>query len=67
MKPDQLDALREHARLTLADTTKPRQAMSRKDYVAAVVGYALREFGASDEVRLHAERVARHLWDSSGR
>jgi len=66
MTPDQIQALRDHARQALAEATVPGKRTTRKEYVSSIVGYALREFGAKDEVRMHAERIARHLWDSTG-
>ena len=54
-----LDDIRTYARLQLA-----LAGMTREQYVAAVRAYALEKHGNGDEVKMMAERTARHLWDS---
>lgn len=41
--------------------------LTRAQYVNAVRSYAVEKHGAGDEVKMHAERTARHLWDSQPR
>jgi len=67
MKPADLETVRQAARDLFGESTKPKSGVTRKDYVASVVREASNRLGASDTVTLHAERVARHMWDSSGR
>jgi hypothetical protein len=38
--------------------------MVRAEYVQAVRSYAVSKYGSGAEVVMHAERTARHLWDS---
>ncbi len=55
-----LDDVRTYARLQLGIS----QTMTRGEYVQAVRAYAIEHHGENEDVKLHAERTARHLWDS---
>lgn len=41
--------------------------MNRQQYIALVCAYALGKHGDDEDVKRHAERTARHLWDSRPR
>lgn len=56
-----IEDIRAYARLQLGIS-----GMTRAEYVAAVRAYAVQKHGDRQEVTLHAERTARHLWDSRG-
>jgi hypothetical protein len=58
-----IEDIRTYARLQL----EIQYDMTRDQYIAAVRAYAVEKHGARDEVRMHAERTARHLWDSRPR
>ena len=55
-----LEDIRTYARLQLGISD-----MTRQQYVAAVRAYAIEQHGDTDEVKMHADRTARHLWAST--
>ena len=55
-----LDDVRTYARLQL----EIAQGMTRAEFVALVRTYAIEKHGDKTDVRMHAERTARHVWDS---
>ena len=55
-----LDDIRTYARLQL----EIAHNMTRAEYVATVRKYAVEKYGDSTDVKMHAERTARHVWDS---
>jgi hypothetical protein len=54
-----LEDIRTYARLQLQIT-----GMTRPQYIQAVRAYAIEKHGEGDEVKMMAERTARHLWES---
>lgn len=59
----QIEDIRAYARLQLA----VQQGMTRDQYIGAVRSYAVQIHGETDEVRMMADRTARHLWASRGK
>jgi hypothetical protein len=55
-----LEDIRTYARLQLAIADE----MTREQYIATVRTYAIGRHGDGEDVTRHAERTARHLWDS---
>jgi hypothetical protein len=52
-----LEEVRAYARELLAGPP-----LLRPIYIATVRAWAIEHFGAKDDVAMHAERTARHLW-----
>lgn len=52
--------VRTYARMQL----EIQQGMTRAEFVATVRKYAIEKHGERPDVVMHAERTARHLWDS---
>ena len=55
-----LEDIRTYARGLLAI----EQAIKRHEYLAAVVAYATEKHGDGQDVKMHAERTARYLWEA---
>lgn len=64
-----IEDIRIYARSVLPHTvgSVDEPPLTRDQYVHAVRAYAVEKHGTGDEVRMHAERTARHLWDSRPR
>ena len=62
-----LEDIRTYARLQLAVATSARDAgaghdMTREQYIAAVLSYAVEKHGDGQDTKMHAERTARYMW-----
>jgi len=56
-----IEDIRTYARLQLGIT-----GMTRPEFIRSVLAYAVERYGDGQEVKMMAERTARHLWDARG-